>query len=199
MLARWFFPGVVWRIKTRKKQLYLTFDDGPVPEVTPWVLDELKKHGAKATFFCVGENVFKYPAIYNRIINEGHGVGNHTFNHLPGFKNKSSVYVENIGKAEDVIKSRLFRPPHGQIRFSLRRWLNKKYKVIMWDVLSGDYDKSRTGEQCSREVIKNVRPGSIIVFHDSLKAEKNLRIALPETILKLKQEEYEFYAIPDVM
>lgn len=197
MLYRWLFPGVIWRIKTREKHLYLTFDDGPVPEVTPWVLDLLKRYDAKATFFCVGENVFRYPELYNRLIQEGHQVGNHTFNHMPGFKNKRMAYVENIGKAGSLIKSNLFRPPHGQIRFSLRSWLNRRFKVIMWDVLSGDYDKNRSGERCSRDVIKGVRPGSIIVFHDSLKAEKNLRIALPETLKVLSAEGYAFYAIPE--
>lgn len=195
-VLRWLLPLAVWRIKTNEKKVYLTFDDGPVPEVTPWVLDLLKSQNIKATFFCVGENVGKYPRVYQRVLEEGHRVGNHTFNHRKGFKNKVNTYVGNVMKAETLIHSNLFRPPHGQLWPSLLRKLNLRYKVIMWDVLSGDYDKGRSGEKCFSDVVRNVRCGSIIVFHDSIKARQNLQVALPLTIKALKEMGYEFEVIP---
>ncbi len=190
--VRWLYPKAIWRVRTRDKVAYLTFDDGPIPEVTPWVLDLLEAENIKATFFCVGDNVFKYPDIFNRIVREGHRVGNHTFNHVPSFKTESDGYIENVNAAEEYIKTDLFRPPHGQLKFALSRNLRKKYTVVFWDVLSCDFDKNKTGDECFQIVKKHIRPGSVIVFHDSLKAEKNLRVALPETIRYLKEQGYRF-------
>lgn len=190
--VRLLFPQAVTRIKTGEKKVYLTFDDGPIPEVTPWVMDLLKEEDIRATFFCVGDNVFKYPEIFNQLIREGHKVGNHTFNHLPAFKTETEQYVQNVVDAEDYIKTDLFRPPHGQLKVALSRSLKKRYKIVFWDLLSCDFDPNKSGEQCLEGIKKYVRPGSIIVFHDSLKAEKNLRYALPKTIEYLKNEGYSF-------
>lgn len=189
---RLLFPKAITRIKTGEKKVYLTFDDGPIPEVTSWVLDVLKDENIHATFFCVGDNVFKYPDIFNQLIREGHKVGNHTFNHLPAFKTKTDQYVQNVVDAEDYIKTDLFRPPHGQLKLALYRILKKRYKIVFWDLLSCDFDQKKSGEQCLQITQKYVRPGSVIVFHDSLKAEKNLRYTLPRLIKYLKKEGYSF-------
>lgn len=191
-LFRIFFPHAIWRIKTKEKCVYLTFDDGPVPEVTPWVLDLLEQEGVKATFFCVGDNVFKYPEIYNRMVRDGHRVGNHTFNHMKAFKSDKLDYINNISKAGEYIKSDLFRPPHGQMKLAYSRNIKRKFKIVLWDLLSCDFDQDKTGEDCFQIVKKYTRPGSIIVFHDSLKAELNLRYALPKVIRHLKKEGYRF-------
>lgn len=175
------FAGFIWRIAQSSK-VYLTFDDGPVPEATIWVLDLLKTKNIKATFFCVGENVKKYPEIYQRIISEGHVVGNHTYNHLNSWKTKKNTYSENIEKAADVIDSSLFRPPYGKLTPGLIKTLKKKYDVIMWDVLSGDFDTSITPQECLKNVKENAKEGSIIVFHDSIKAIETLKFVLPEVI-----------------
>lgn len=189
---RLLFPQAITRIKTSERKVYLTFDDGPIPEVTPWVMDVLKDEAIHATFFCVGDNVFKYPEIFNRLFREGHKIGNHTFNHLPAFKNDNQAFVENVTTAEEYIKSNLFRPPHGQFNPRLYRALKKRYKIVFWDLLSCDFDPGKSGDQCFEGIKKYVRPGSVIVFHDSLKAEKNLRYALPKTIEYLKKEGYSF-------
>jgi peptidoglycan-N-acetylglucosamine deacetylase len=191
------FPSLLWRVKTSGNDVYLTFDDGPIPEVTPWVLDVLAEHKIKATFFCVGANVQKYPELYKRIINDGHAVGNHTFNHLRYFNEKVDSYCANIEKGAEYIKSSLFRPPHGQISRRLIKRIKHTYKVVMWDVLTADYDPLRTGMQCFTTVKRKVRPGSIIVFHDSIKAEKNMKEALPLTIEYLKNKDWNFRKITE--
>lgn len=192
-LVQWMTPSLVWRIDAKEKEVYLTFDDGPVPEVTPWVLDLLDQHQIKATFFCVGENVKKYPDVFSRIIKDGHVVGNHTFNHMQLFKTDAGLYRQNIKEAAAFIDSKLFRPPHGQINVSMMNWLKlHKYRIVMWDVLTADYDKSRTGEQCFDTVKRKTRPGSIVLFHDSVKAQKNLQKGLPLTIGFLKAEGWKF-------
>ena len=162
--------NLVWSIKTTKKEVFLTFDDGPIPEVTPWVLETLKQYDAKATFFCVGDNVKKHPDIYRMIVDQGHKVGNHTMNHLNGWTNFNKTYFENIEKCNALIHSNLFRPPYGKIKPSQISHLKNDYRIIMWDVLTKDYDASVTGEYCFEKVKKNCKPGSIIVFHDSIKA-----------------------------
>ena len=187
--------SLIWSIKTPGKEIFLTFDDGPIPIITPWVVDELKKYNAKATFFCVGDNVKKHPEIYQLLLDNGHRVGNHTMNHLNGWKNYNKTYFENIAAAEKYITSDLFRPPYGKIKPTQIFRLKKKYKLIMWDVLTGDYDESKTGEECLNKIKKNVKSGSIIVFHDSIKAEKRLRYALPKCLEFLKTEGYTFSAI----
>lgn len=182
------YSSLVWRISTSDKKLFLTFDDGPVPDVTPLVLDCLKSAGAKATFFCVGENVEKHPDIYRRILDEGHAVGNHTYNHLNGWKTRKAAYFENIAKCTDVLypgssplKGRvLFRPPYGRIRKSQIRGIAGP--VIMWDVLSYDFDKTITPEKCLGNVLNKAREGSIVVFHDSIKAQRNMEFALPRVL-----------------
>src|SRR5659263_100212 len=178
-----FFRGVyrkvTWRKDNRLKNIYLTFDDGPIPEVTPWVLDILDKYGIKATFFCVGENVWRYPDIYQEILRRGHRTGNHTYNHLRGFFTFSKRYLENVEKAASFIKSDLFRPPHGELRSYQYLRLRKKYQIIQWDVITRDYNPDLTGEQVLSIVKKYARNGSIIVFHDSLKSERNMRYAMP--------------------
>jgi peptidoglycan/xylan/chitin deacetylase (PgdA/CDA1 family) len=177
------YPERIWAFSHVKDSVFLTFDDGPISEVTPWVLDELKKHNAKTTFFCIGENVKKHPEIFERILSEGHSVGNHTFNHLKGINTETSKYIENTLLAEKLIDSKLFRPPYGKITSKQAKTLqNKGFKIVMWDVLSYDYDGSVSEEKCLKNVINNIKPGSVVVFHDSLKAEKNLRYVLPKVL-----------------
>lgn len=187
--------NLVWRMPKVEKTVYLTFDDGPIPEITPWVLDILKEEDVKATFFCVGENVQKYPEIYNRIIAEGHYVGQHTYNHLPAFRYSKDDYRDNVMAAKELIKTDLFRPPHGQMRLSQLIKMRKNYRIVLWDVLSADFDTSITPEKCLKNVINKVRNGSVIVFHDSLKAETNLKYALPRAIRYMKDDGYEFELI----
>lgn len=197
-LPGWFmglYPGVTWRIPSDGKVVYLTFDDGPVPGVTIAILKILQQYGIKGTFFCVGENVFNYPEIFQQIRKEGHAVGNHTYNHLHGLKNTNKTYLSNIEKADQLIRSDLFRPPYGLLKGSQYHILKKKFNVIMWDVISCDYDSNLKPEECFKNVIDFVRDGSIITFHDSYKAEKNVLIALPLVIEKLLKEGYSFKKI----
>jgi peptidoglycan-N-acetylglucosamine deacetylase len=176
------FDGLHWKINTNEPKVYITFDDGPIPELTPWVLDTLDQYNAKATFFCVGENVIKNPILYKEVIKRGHSVGNHTYNHLNSWKTDHYSYIKNVMKCKQVIDSRLFRPPYGKLKPLQSNFLRKRFRVIMWDVLSGDFDQDITPEQCLENVVNNLDIGSIIVFHDNLKAEKNLKYALPKTL-----------------
>lgn len=189
---RGIYRGVTWRMNPREKVIYLTFDDGPIPEVTPWVLDVLDSFNIKATFFCVGENVQKHPDIYREVLARGHRTGNHTFNHIRGFLFNAEDYISNIEKADSYIKSDLFRPPHGDLKFSQLRELKKKYRIIQWDVVSRDYNRKLDKEKVLGIVKKYARNGSIVVFHDSLKAEANMRYAMPRAIEALLKEGYEF-------
>ena len=196
-LKKW-YGRLVWDIPVQDKVLYLSFDDGPHPEVTPFVLDMLKQYDAKATFFCIGKNVVAYPQIYKRILSEGHRTGNHTYNHLNGWKTPDKDYVENIRQASMYIDSDLFRPPYGRIsafQSAFLRGAPFNYKIIMWDVLSADFDRALTAEKCAGYVIRHGRPGSIVVFHDSEKAYDRLRGALPEVLKKFSVEGYRFEAI----
>lgn len=189
------FPEAIWRMPAGEKVLYLTFDDGPIPEVTPQVLEILKEKDIKATFFCVGENVGRYPELFKQIKAEGHSVGNHTHNHLQGIKHSTPKYLSNIEKANELIGSNLFRPPHGLLRRMQYHAIVKRYKLIMWDVISCDYDPELSPEQCYKNVVEHVSDGSIITFHDSLKAEKNVLEALPRVIDDLALEGYSFRKI----
>lgn len=193
LLYRILFPEGVWRIKRkRRKIVYLTFDDGPIPEVTPWVLDMLDHYGIKATFFLVGDNVRRHPELLEEIKKRGHSWGNHTMNHLQGFKERSHIYLRNIKEADDLIDSSLYRPPHGIMRWGQAKVIKDHFNIIMYDLVTRDYSKKLNGEQVLNNVKRFARNGSIIVFHDSLKAERNLRYALPRAIEWLKQEGYEF-------
>ncbi len=188
------FRSFIWNIDTEHKEIYLTFDDGPIPEITPWVLNTLSKYNAKATFFCIGKNVKNHPAIFEKILKEGHSIGNHTFNHLNGWRTTNKKYIRNIEKAEISLRSsvfglqseplsKLFRPPYGRIKPSqAKNIIAKGYKIIMWNVLSGDFDQKLTKKDCYQNVIKNMTNGSIIVFHDSEKAFKNLEYTLPKVL-----------------
>jgi peptidoglycan/xylan/chitin deacetylase (PgdA/CDA1 family) len=187
--------GLIWRVKTIKKEVFLTFDDGPIPEVTPLVLEILKKYDVKATFFCVGENVRKYPEVYNQLLIEGHSVGNHTFHHVKAWKTEFHDYLSEVEQCNELINSRLFRPPHGQINRKLARKLSTDYRIIMWSALTGDYNKNLTGDQCLANAIKNTGPGSIIVFHDSIKARERMEYALPLYIEYCLKEGYSFGAL----
>lgn len=196
LLYRVLFPGAIWRIPSSKKCVYLTFDDGPIPEITPWVLDELDRLNVKATFFCVGDNVRKYPDVYKMVLDRGHDVGNHTFNHIQGLRYWTKNYMKNIRKAAELIKSKLYRPPHGHMRILQTLLLRRSYKIIMWDVVTRDYSPLLTPEEVFEVVKKYTRNGSIIVFHDSLKAEKNMKYAMPKAVEWLKAEGYEFKLLP---
>jgi len=165
-LLRRLFPDLVWRMPAEDNAVYLTFDDGPDPEGTPRLLDLLAEHGIKATFFCVGRQVEKFPAIFERIKKEGHGVGNHTYSHLSGWTTSNKKYFEDIERADKIIGSRLFRPPYGRIRPSQIRVLKKKYTIVMWDLMTGDFSPRQTPEKISRRVEKYLRPGSVVVGHD---------------------------------
>ncbi len=191
------FPKTVWRLPQEEKTVYLTFDDGPIPEETPFVLDLLKKHNIKATFFCVGENVKKHPDIFQMVIDEGHQVGNHTYNHLAGLTNLCKKYIDNVNKADEYIKSKLFRPPHGTFRYGQFIFLRKHYNIVFWDVVTRDYNNKLSGEEVLGIVKKYTRNGSIIVFHDSIKARKNMHYALPKAIEFLKEEGYKFEVLTE--
>ena len=194
-LYRILFKGVHWRFHTEEKSVYLTFDDGPIPEITPWVLDLLDHYNIKATFFCVADNVRKYPEVYQQVIERGHNVGNHTYHHLQALNTSSKAYLEDVKQAAQIIDSPLFRPPYGHMRFPQLKALKKQYKIIMWDVVTRDYSCLMTAKQVFRNVKKYTRNGSIIVFHDSLKAEKKMKNALPKSIEWLLTQGYTFKLI----
>ena len=191
-LLRGVYLGVTWRKSQQEKVIYLTFDDGPIPEVTPWVLDILDQYQIKATFFCVGENVMRYPEIYEDIIKRGHRTGNHTFNHKRGFFTDTRDYLDNVEKATQYIDSDLFRPPHGEMRRAQLKFLRNNFKVIQWDVITRDYNQNLSEDKAFKIVKRYARNGSIIVFHDSLKAEKNMRYSMPKSIEFLLQKGYTF-------
>ena len=199
------YPKRLSRI-TAEKTLFLTFDDGPIPEITPWVLDLLEKYSTKATFFCIGDNVRKHPEVFEQIKTKGHAFGNHTFNHLDGWKTKTSDYIENFKKAEEIIESqlqqkltseeKLFRPPYGKIKNKqAAKIANLGYKIVMWDVITGDYDKNYDAEECLKNTRNLISSGSIIVFHDSLKAEKNLKYVLPKLLEEYTEKGWKFESL----
>jgi peptidoglycan-N-acetylglucosamine deacetylase len=226
----WLFPQLTWRIKTNEKELFLTFDDGPVPGPTEFVLDTLKKYNAKATFFCIGDNIQKHKEIFNRTVEEGHAIGNHTFNHIKGWGTSTEKYLANVELCSVEIRNQysvignqlpvtdhrlpntiylspltshhlpltnLFRPPYGRIRTKQVNALKQEYQIIMWDVLTSDYSQSLSPEKCLAGSIKATRPGSIIVFHDSLKAEKNMIYALPHYLRYFSERGYSFKVLPN--
>lgn len=190
---RYLYPSAIWRMDKDKRAVYLTFDDGPIPKVTPWVLDVLDKYGIKATFFMVGDNIRKHPDEFHMVVERGHRIGNHTFNHIRGLSYDINSYLENTDKAcKMMMNTNLFRPPHGYMSPKQYVELKKRYKIVMWDLVTRDYNRKFTGEQILQKVKKYVRNGSIITFHDSLKSEENVRYALPKAIEWLMEQGYEF-------
>jgi peptidoglycan/xylan/chitin deacetylase (PgdA/CDA1 family) len=192
-----FFPGFTWRIPTQEKTIFLTFDDGPIPDITESVVDTLNQFDAKATFFCIGANVLKHPDIFKKLLNNGHSIGNHTFNHMNGWKTEDDIYLDNIAKCDEQLNldTVLFRPPYGRIKKSQSKVVLTKRKIIMWDVLSGDFSQSLTPEVCLKKSIYHTRPGSIVLFHDSIKAAKNMQFALPRFLEHFSQQGYRFEAL----
>lgn len=198
LLYRLLFPEAVWRIKRRgdKPVVYLTFDDGPIPEETPWVLDVLDRYGIKATFFMVGDNVRRHPELLEQVRARGHSYGNHTMHHIQGMKVRAVRYLRDVAEAAALIDSPLFRPPHGLIRWKQAKALKQRYNIVMYDLVTRDYSKKLTGEQVLENVRRYARNGSVIVFHDSLKASANMRYALPRAIEWLLEQGYDFAPIP---
>lgn len=203
-LIKIIFKNYVWDIPNNENKIYLTFDDGPTPEVTEWTLSQLKKYNAKATFFCIGNNIEKHPDIFNKIIEDGHSIGNHTFHHLNGWKTKTEEYLDNVNLCNNQIQkttnhpinSTIFRPPYGKIKSNQAKKIKQLgYKIIQWDVLSADFDNTISVEDCLENVLSNIKKGSIVVFHDSLKARKNLEYVLPKTLDFLVREGYNFGTI----
>jgi len=191
------YQDLVWDVPTDKKEVFISFDDGPVPRATPYALDVLKEHNALATFFCIGDNVNKHPDIFKRVTDEGHRVGNHSLNHLNGWKYNDYSYVKNVLECARVVPSRLYRPPYGKIKRSQSAALGKRFTIIMWDVISGDFDRKVSKEKCVENVIGNAVPGSIIVFHDSHKAYEKMAYALPIVLEKLREKGFSFGVIPE--
>lgn len=189
---RWLYPKALWRMDKKDHSVYLTFDDGPIPESTPFILETLRRYNAKATFFMVGENVMRYHDLFNRIVEEGHQVGNHTFNHIGSLRHWPIFYGSNTDQANELIHAHLFRPPHGWMRPTVYLWMLHKYKIVMWDLVTRDYSKWLTGEDVLNNVKRYARNGSIITFHDSLKSIDKLRYALPKALEWLKEQGYEF-------
>ena len=198
------FPDYVWEISTNQKELYLTFDDGPTPEITHWVLYCLKQYQAKATFFCIGENVKKHPELFQSLLDHGHSIGNHTNNHIKGWKTKTKEYLENVQVAQETINNHLlqssnnnlFRPPYGQISLKQgKKLMGNGYKVVMWDVLSFDWDKSVSNQECFNYVTSKSKNGSIIVFHDSVKSSNNMKYTLPKVLEYYTEKGFAFKGI----
>ena len=211
-IIKMLFSNFIWDIPNKENKIYLTFDDGPTPEITNWVLNQLEQYNAKATFFCIGKNIAAHPEIFNRIIQKGHSTGNHTYNHLNGWKTTTDEYLENLKLCETAIsnqkseinpeasglKSKIFRPPYGKIKSAQAKKLRQKgYKIIMWDVLSADFDPKISKEECLNNVLSNTVSGSIIVFHDSVKAFNNLEYVLPKVLRHLAENHFSFEVIPD--
>jgi peptidoglycan/xylan/chitin deacetylase (PgdA/CDA1 family) len=225
LVAKKMFPNYIWDIAAKEKVIYLTFDDGPTPEITNWTLNTLNAYNAKATFFCIGKNIETHPEIFQNILNDGHSIGNHTHNHIKGWKTKAKDYLENIALCESVCKSvtlkavevsnpksqipnslivnrksvsvNLFRPPYGQLTPKQgKKLIELGYKIIMWDVLSFDWEKNISEDTCYNNIISNTTNGSIVVFHDSLKASKNMQFALPKVLKYYTEKGYLFKAIP---
>lgn len=198
-----FFKNYTWSIPTDQKEIFLTFDDGPTPEITEWVLNQLEKYHAKATFFCIGKNIEAHSDIFQKTIEAGHSIGNHTYNHLKGWNVKSDTYVESIKRTEELLDSyqlpnskRLFRPPYGKITPSQTKKIKaENYEIIQWEVLSADFDTTISKEKCTENVLKNSRKGTIIVFHDSVKAAKNMKYTLPKVLEYYSKKGYAFKAI----
>lgn len=198
-ILKWYYPELIWNKSRRSKTLYLTFDDGPIPNVTEFVLKTLKSYDIKASFFCIGDNIVKHPQIFQSLISEGHQIGHHSYNHLNGWKTSDSKYIENIEKGMALYPTDLFRPPFGRIKKSQIKLLKHKFPnldIYMWDVLSGDFDTSLSAEQCYKNTVKHLENGSIIVFHDSLKAFHRLAYALPRCIEYALSEGYTFEVLP---
>jgi peptidoglycan/xylan/chitin deacetylase (PgdA/CDA1 family) len=200
------FPKFVWNINTKKKELYLTFDDGPTPEITDWVLQTLQEYNAKATFFCIGKNIQSHPDIFQSILKQGHSVGNHTYNHLKGWKTKTKDYIDDVERTQNLMNSKienhrssfgnLFRPPYGKFKSKQSKVLQELgYKIVLWDVLSYDWDKSISEKACLENIIPKAREGSIIVFHDSLKASRNLKYVLPKVLNYYSKKGFDFKAL----
>ncbi len=193
------FSRFTWKIKTKKKVIFLTFDDGPIPEVTPFVLNILAQYNAKATFFCVGDNVRKHPDVFKQVVDAGHSVGNHTYNHFNGWSSSDRPYCQNVQRCADLVESNIFRPPYGRIKRSQAQMLQEDYQIIMWDVLSGDFDARISVSDCVRNVTHNAQQGSVVVFHDSLKAWDKLQHVLPEVLEHYSKLGYSFSRITDEM
>lgn len=198
-LLKWLYPSLKWDVKTDTRSIFLTFDDGPIPIVTPFVLKNLKEHNAHATFFCIGDNVHNYGDIFNDVKAGGHAIGNHTFNHLRGWDTDDQTYLDNFLKADEQLQTNLFRPPYGRIKRSQIKLLKQarpNIDIVMWDVLTGDFDMSLDRENCLRNVIKHTCPGSIVVFHDSLKAFNRLEYVLPLALEYWSKQGYTFDVLP---
>ena len=189
---RWIYPSALWRMDATEHSVYLTFDDGPIPESTPFILDTLREFGIKATFFVVGENAERYPELLKRIKEEGHSVGNHTYNHMGSLRHYVKTYLKNVERCNELIQSDLFRPPHGWMWLSVYNILNKRYKIVMWDLVTRDYSRLLNAFDVVRNVILYTRNSSIITFHDSLKSIEKLQYALPASLRYLKEKGYEF-------
>lgn len=204
-LFKYFYPQAIWNGSRSKKKIFLTFDDGPIPEVTDYVLDVLSNFNIKATFFCVGENVIKYPSTFKRLIQEGHTIGNHTYNHLDGWQISLDKYLENIYLCRDAMVENglspgtfFFRPPYGKLKIGLNKNLESNFKIIMWDVLAYDFSPNINSDRCLKESIKNTQNGSIVLFHDSLKTIEKLKFIIPEYIAYFLDKNYEFCKIDDL-
>ena len=194
-LLKKLYPQLIWNRSRKSPCIYLSFDDGPIPIVTPFVLNILKQYNAKATFFCIGDNVRKHPEVFEQLKNEGHAIGNHTFNHLKGWKTEDNIYLDNFLQADKLLDTKLFRPHYGRIKRSQVKLLqNAKpgIQIVMWSILSADYDATVSPEQCLNNVVKNTRPGDIVLFHDSLKAQERMEYALPKALEYWSKEGYVF-------
>lgn len=192
------FPDILWNINTEAREIYLTFDDGPIPDVTPWLLEQLEQYNAKATFFMVGDNMHKYQGLFTEVINRQHTVGNHTYNHLDGWSTNNQSYTDNVNKAEKLLgvnSTKLFRPPHGRLKWSQYRKIKKSFKIVMWDVLSGDFSSSLSPEKCLTKSIRATVPGSVIVFHDSVKNFDKLQYVLPRYLKHFSALNFTFKAL----
>lgn len=204
-LVQMLYPHRIWEVAAEERCIYLSFDDGPIPEVTPWVLEQLAAYNARATFFCLGDNIEKNPEVFKQLIAAGHEIGNHTYNHLNGWKTSIEEYLENTIKSQRLIRAylpqkpaekNLFRPPYGRIKNRQAKELQKKdFKIVMWSILSKDYDRNISSEKCLSNVIDNAGEGSVVVFHDSLKAEKHLRFVLPKVLEHFSKKGYSFESL----